>query len=220
MNSRSAPQDDLHHKLDAALGQQGLLQEILLLRLINAVMARFATSATQWQAAQSLEYKHWRQEIKPLLDNLQFMIHSADAYAPDSSGLESDIDRLGEQFRDIEQRLHELSARKTALLDQLQQREADWPRLRDEVELLARLQSLTAFRAELTQRLDIQRLRALANADLLREQDRQRERGDRLVNEIETRLTELDALLRGNLTLTEQEWDAVRRAVDASQSRG
>lgn len=219
MNDSATSTNDLHDKLDAALGQQGLLQEILLLRLLNAITAQFATSAAQWQAAQSLEYKHWRQEIKTLLDTLQFMIHSADAYAPNSSGLERDIVALGEQLGVIEQRLNELSARKTALQDQLTQQDADRAALHEEVAWLERLQQLAPFRAALAQHLDIQQLRARANAELLREQERQRERGEALVNTINSQLEELDALLRDNLTLTEQEWEAVRRAVDATATQ-
>ena len=219
MNNPTELTADLHHKLDAALGQQGLLQEILLLRLLNAITARFATGAAQWQAAQSLEYKHWRQEITLLLDTLQFMIHSADAYAPDSSGLERDIAQLGEQLGAIEQRLRDLNARKTALQDQLDQQDADRAALHEEIEWLERLQQLAPFRAALAQHLDIQRLRASANAELLREQDRQRQRGDALINSIDSQLSELDALLRENLILTEQEWEVVRRAVDASATR-
>lgn len=220
MNARSAHQDDLHQRLDDAFAQSGLLQEILLLRLTGAVLDRFAASESEWQAAQELDYRRWRQALRPLLDNLQFMIRSADAYAPDSSGLESDIARLDAQLRDIEQRLSELGARKTALQTELDARNLDAARLRDEVEWLERLQSLVPFRDALAQRLDIQRLRVRADADLLREQDRRRERGETLVDEIDTRLDALDALLRENLTLSEQEWEAVRHAADASQSRG
>lgn len=219
MNNSATSTKDLHDKLDAALGQQGLLQEILLLRLLNAITAQFATSAAQWQAAPSLEYKHWRQEIKPLLATLQFMIHSADAYAPHSSGLERDIVQLNEQLGAIEQRLQELNARKSALQDQLAQQNAERAALDEEVAWLERLQQLAPFRAALAQHLDIQRLRARANAELLREQDRQRERGEALVTAIDSQLDKLDALLRDNLTLTEQEWEAVRRAVDATATR-
>ncbi|MBK1646701.1 hypothetical protein CKO25_19070 [Thiocapsa imhoffii] len=219
MNARPAHLDNLHQKLDAALGQSGLLQEILLLRLTNEVINRFATSESEWQTARELDYRHWRQELRPLLDNLQFMISSADAYAPDSSALESDISRLGAQLRDIEQRLSELSARKSALQTELDARNADSSHLRDEVEWLERLKSLVPFRDALARRLDIQHLRARTNAELLHEQDRQRERGEALVHEIDTRLDAFDALLRENLTLSKQEWEAVRHAVDASVSR-
>lgn len=219
MNARSPHQDDLHHKLDEALGQSGLLQEILLLRLTSAVLDCFATSESEWQGAKEFDYRRWRQALRPLLDNLQFMIRSADAYAPDSSGLERDIAGLDAQLRDIEQRLHELGARKTALQTELDAQNADLARLHDEVEWLERLRSLAPFRDALAQRLDIQRLRVRADAELLREQDRRREHGEALVSEIDTHLEALEALLRENLTLSEQEWDAVQHAADASATR-
>jgi len=220
MTAQANHQDELHQKLDAALGQRGILQEILLLRLTNAALNRFATSESEWQAAKELDYRRWRQELKPLLDNLQFMIRSADAYAPDSSGLETDINRLGAQLHDIEQRLGELQVRKTALQTELDAQNADLARLRDEVEWLERLKRLAPFRDALAQRLDIQRLRLRADAELLREQDRQREHGEMLSNEIDARLDELDALLRDNLSLNEQEWESLRHALETSQSRG
>lgn len=219
MNARAASQDDLYQRLEEALGQRGLLQEILLLRLTNAVLNRFATSESEWQSAPALDYRRWRQELRPLLDNLQFMIRSADAYAPDSSGLENEISRLAAQLGDIEQRLLELNQRKTALQAELDTQNTDLAQLRDEVEWLERLKALVPFRAQLAQQLDLQRLQAQANTELLREQDRQRERGDTLIEEIATRLDALDALLRENLTLNAQEWEAVQRAVDTLTPR-
>ena len=217
--------DQLCGKLDAALTQRGLTQEILLLRLANGLIARFATDEADWRKASSLEYEYWRREINELVKSLAFMIASADAYGTQRSGLASEIERLSTDIGKIEQKLGELRERRASLeeslaslRDDLGCAETDEVELRREIELLQRLQELVPFRAALRERIGVQRLHALANTELAREQGVQSERVEKVSAEVERGLAELDELLSNNLELSEGEWKALRQSLEQQAS--
>lgn len=216
---------ELCGKLDAALTQKGLTQEILLLRLTNGLIAQFATNEADWRNAPSLEYEYWRREINELVKSLAFMIASADAYGTQRSGLASEIERLSTDIGEIEQKLGDLRERRAILEDilaslrgSLDCAETDEIELRREIELLQRLQELVPFRAALRERIGVQRLHALANTELAREQGVERERVEKGLAEVERGLGELDELLSNNLKLSEGEWEAVRQSLDQQAS--
>jgi chromosome segregation ATPase len=206
---------DLCQHLEAALTQRGVTQEILLLRLLNEVIDQSVTTATDWRSASALEYRRWREQAKKILDSLGFMIASADSYAQEATGLAGEATRLAQQLSAIEQGLEMLDARKVALTAELNQGQLDVAALQREVELLQTLKALAPFRAAIAERIDEQRLRALANCDLAREHAHQRERIERLAGQIDGQLAAMDALLRQDLMITEQDWVALRKALTA-----
>lgn len=204
---------DLCQQLEAAFTQRGVLQEILLLRLLNKVLSQFAATESDWRTARSLEYRQWREQIHTLLATIDFMISSADSYAQEATGLATESRRISQSVAEIESRLHELTAHKNELTARLNRDQNDLDILQAEVEQLRTLQDLAPFRDALAERLGEQRLRTLANSQLAQAQERIRERAERLMREIETGLGEVEGLLRDNLNLTEQEWTAVRAAL-------
>lgn len=221
MNAR----DELCSRLDDALSQRGLTQEILLLRLANGLIAQFATSEADWRDAPPLEHGQWQQEIRKLANSLAFMIASADAYGVKRSGLASeieqrsaDIDRLEQELQELGERNESLKDRLATLKDSLDCGQAEQAALGREVHLLNRLQELVTFRAALRERIGVQRLHALANCELAREQGRQRERVEALQAEIELGLGKLDQILQDNLGLTEEEWNALRQSLTQQAS--
>jgi chromosome segregation ATPase len=195
------------------------------LRLANGLIARFATKEADWRHAPSLEYEHWRREINELVKSLAFMIASADAYGTQRSGLAPQIEQLSSDIGEIEQKLGALRERKasleenlTSLRENLGCAEADGVELRREVDLLQRLQELVPFRAALRERIGVQRLHALANAELAREQGVEHERIEKVLAEVELGLGALDEFLRSNLGLNEGEWEAVRLSLTQQAS--
>ena len=137
---------DLCQQLEAAFTQRGVLQEILLLRLLNKVLSQFAATESDWRTARSLEYRQWREQIHTLLATIDFMISSADSYAQEATGLATESRRISQSVAEIESRLHELTAHKNELTARLNRDQNYLYILQAEVLLLRTLQDLDAFR--------------------------------------------------------------------------
>lgn len=213
MNGQYDPlRQNLCQQIDEALNQRGVVQEIILLRALNKAIAHFATTEADWRAAQPLEYRSWREQIRKALDALTFMIASADSYAQEPTQLAGAVARATSQLREIEQRLHALTSQQTTLLADLNRTQAEATTLQREVELLEALKALIPFREAVKGQIGEQRLRALADSDLGCHQTRHRERIESLAREVADRIGEIEDLLKQDLTLTEQEWAALRQA--------
>ena len=87
----------LRERFEKAFTERGVIQEILLLRFINRALEHFATSESDWRAAKSPECRAWRGEISTLLQALDFMVSSAEAYAQEAIDLSGEVKRLREK---------------------------------------------------------------------------------------------------------------------------
>ncbi len=203
-------------KLDAALTQRGVLQELLLLRLLNSVIAQFAATATDWRMTSALEARQWREQLGELLNQLRFMVASADCYAAEPTQLAAEVAQLGTQLATSERQLADLRADHAALLTALGRTQVEVVAVQREVDALETLKNLLPLHVELTTRLGTQRMQALADGMLAQETTRQREHAQQLALEIDTRLLDLETLLNQNFHLEERDWQALCAAVTAT----
>ncbi len=202
----------LRTQLEDAIAQQGVTRELLLLRTLNMVIAQVASSEADWSRAQSLEYRRWREAMGQLLDELTFMIATADAYAPENTGLAAQVTRLQAQLREMNERIAALQGQADALAADLEQARLPLADLAREVELLQTLQTLAPWREALMAQLSEQRLRALADRNLGQGFARHRQRIEQLYAEVDTCLNDIEVALRDDIELSEQEWQIVREA--------
>jgi hypothetical protein len=120
-----------------------------------------------------------------------------------------------QQLTGIDHQLQTLDERKVALTADLNRGQLEATALQHEVDLLQALKVLAPFRATVAERIDEQRLRALANSGLVHEHMHQRERIERIAGQVNAQLAEMEALLRQDLTITEQDWATLRKAATA-----
>jgi len=210
---------DLHRRLDEALNQQGVIQEVILLRVLNKAIGHFATTEADWRNASPLEYRHWREQVKEVLDGLSFMIDSADRYAKEPTELATTMAQASRQLQTAEQNLHILQTQQTALLADLGQTESAVASLSRDVELLTALKTLAPFLEAFKGRIDAQRLQAFADSELCHHQTRYRQQLESLARQNDEGMQKMEALLRESMILTEEEWASLRQAATQVEAK-
>jgi hypothetical protein len=208
--------DEVTQQLQNAMASRGVVREIVLLRTFNSVFEHYATTENDWQSASPFEYRQWREEIKKLLDWLEFILATADSYAQESTQLSTTCQQLQSQLQQSEQRLSKLTEQKTTLETLYAQTQLTAQQLANEVELLQTLAELLPWREKLQTELGEAKYRALSDARLVENTQQKKRQLQQLSQDIQQKLAEQERLLTENLVLQEQEWAALRRSVKQS----
>ncbi len=208
--------NEVRQQLQNAMDSHGVVREIVLLRTLNSVFERYATSENDWHSVSPFEYRQWREEIKKLLDWLEFILATADSYAQEPTQLSTTCQQLQTQLQQCEQHLSELTRQKTKLESLYAQTQLTAQQLANEVELLQTLAELLPWREKLQTELGEAKYRALSDARLAENTQQKKRQLQQLSEDIQQKLTEQERLLAENLVLQEQEWLALRSSVKQS----
>ena len=208
--------DEVTQQLQNAMATRGVVREMVLLRTLNSVFERYATTENDWQSASPFEYRQWREEIEKLLDWLEFILATADSYAQEPSQISTTCQQLQSQLQQSEQRLSHLTGEKAKLESLYAQTQLTAQQLANEVELLQTLAELLPWREKLQTELGEAKYRALSDARLAENTQQKKGQLQQLSQDIQQKLAEQERLLTENLVLQEQEWAALRRSVKQS----
>lgn len=211
MNTNFA--DEVSTKLQNAMALSGVVREMVLLRTLNEVLARYVTTEHDWQSVNPTEYRLWREETKKLLDWLEYILATADNYAQEQTQLTLICQQLQMQQQQSELRLNSLNEQKEKLEMLYAQTQLTAQQLADEVELLQTLADLLPWREKLQTELGEAKYRALSDARLAKNAKHKQQQLQQLSLDIQLKLAEQERLLTENLILQEQEWEALRRSV-------
>ncbi len=206
---------EISQKFQNAMELSGIVREVVLLRTLNSVFERYVTTEDDWKSAGSFEYRQWREEIKKLLDWLEFILVTADSYAQEPTQLSITCQKLQTQLQQSEQRLVHLTEQKAKLESLYAQTQLTAEQLAREVELLQTLADLLPWREKLQAEFGEAQYRALSNSRLVENTKHKQQQLRQLTEEIQKKSADLEQLLKENLVLLDQEWAALRLAVVA-----
>ncbi|WP_341325707.1 hypothetical protein [Methylotuvimicrobium sp. KM2] len=204
----------LAEDLQNGLHSQGVVREIVLLRVLNSVLDQYATTDDDWRTVSPTEYRHWREQVLRLLNYLEFIIASADSYASEPTELNATCQQLQAEHERTQQELNVLRQKKRDLEADCAHLATDKQSLLQEVELLTTLREVLPWREQVVAELSENRLRALRDTDLAKHIQTRQHRINELAETIRNHLQEQERLLADGLELEEREWQGLRRRVD------
>jgi len=206
----------IYQQLKNAMLSDGVVRELVLLRTLNSVFEQYSTDENDWQHSSPTEYAKWHEEIKQLLESLEFIIESADSYAPEPTQLSASCQQLQSQQQQAEQRLQNLKQQKSKLEPLLTQTQLTEQQIQQEVILLQTFSELLPLREQLVTEIGETKLRSLSNDRLITQATEKKQGLEQLSLEIQQKLKEQESLLSEDLILQEAEWESLGRRVTQS----
>ncbi|MFP4309861.1 MAG: hypothetical protein ACLFPR_09465 [Desulfococcaceae bacterium] len=191
----------------------GIQREILLLKVANELFDYQAVSEAEWRNISRRDSGAWRRQMRRLVNSLEYLTASAEAYSDEISGLSEEANKIQTHLQNLQDKREALEDEILQLRRALEETDKERDELERELSILKELKEFIPIREKLEAAFGDQAMHFKANEGVLRGIRMENEQLSERRDQIETLLSEQDRLLKESILENERGWREIRKKI-------